>query len=137
MNTKSYKELIQLKTYEERLKYLSLEGRVGVDTFGYDRYLNQSFYKSKEWLSLRHEIIVRDGACDLGIADRDIFSHIIVHHINPVTVEDLQNRSPKMLDPNNLICTTKKTHDAIHYGNKNQTVTTSVERSKNDTIPWR
>lgn len=134
---KSYSELIKLETYEERLRYLKLDGKVGRETFGYDRYLNQIFYKSPEWLSIRNEIIVRDGACDLGIEDRDIYSNILVHHINPITLDDIKNRSTKLFDTENLICTTKKTHDAIHYGNEKVMFSVSTERRQNDTIPWR
>lgn len=135
--SKSYSELIKLETYEERLKYLKLDGAVAAETFGYDRYLNQVFYKSPEWKSVRNEVIVRDNACDLGIMDRDIYSHIIVHHINPITPNDIHNKSAKLLDPENLICTTKRTHDGIHYGNETVMFAGPTERSQNDTIPWR
>lgn len=135
--TKSYSELIKLKTYEDRLRYLKLNGVVASETFGYGRYLNQVFYKSSEWLSVRHEVIVRDKACDLGIEDRDIYSHILVHHINPITPDDIKNRSAKLLDPENLICTTKRTHDGIHYGNETIVLAGQSERRQNDTIPWR
>lgn len=134
---KSYSELMKLKTYEDRLRYLKLNGVVASETFGYDRYLNQVFYKSSEWLSVRHEVIVRDNACDLGIEDRDIYSNIIVHHINPITPDDIKNRSAKLLDPENLICTTKRTHDGIHYGNEAIVLAGQSERRQNDTIPWR
>lgn len=137
MMTKSYSELIKLETYEERIKYLQLNGKVASETFGYARYLNQVFYKSDEWKNLRNEIIVRDQACDLGVPDREIYSNIIVHHINPITPDDIKNRSAKLLDPNNLICTTKKTHDCIHYGNATTSCAVLTERSRNDTIPWR
>lgn len=134
---KSYSELIKLKTYEDRLKYLKLHGKVSAETFGYDRYLNQMFYKTPEWKSIRNKVIVRDNACDLGILDRDIRSCIIVHHINPITLNDILNRSLKLLDLENLICTTKRTHDGIHYGNDDIVFAGPTERSPNDTIPWR
>lgn len=137
MKIKSYSELIQLETFEERLKYLKLDGKVASETFGYARHLNQVFYKTNEWKSIRDSIIVRDNACDLGIEDRDIYSHIIVHHINPITPDDIKNRSMKLLDPENLICTTKRTHDGIHYGNEKVVFVGLTERSQNDTIPWR
>ena len=137
MMNKSYSELIKLNTYEDRLKYLKLDGKVGAETFGYDRYLNQVFYKSDEWKSVRNEVIVRDGACDLGIEDRDIYGTILVHHINPITLDDIKNRSAKLTDPENLISTTKNTHDCIHYGNIAMLSTMPTERSRNDTIPWR
>lgn len=137
MKSKTYQELIQIQTYKDRLEYLKLRGSVGKATFGYDRYLNQVFYKSKDWKSVRNEVIIRDGACDLGITDRDIFVNIIVHHINPITIEDIKTRSFKLIDPNNLICTTKDTHDLIHYSNNTNAINISTERSKHDTAPWR
>lgn len=135
--SKSYSELIKLQTYEERLEYLKLDGKVAAETFGYDRYLNQVFYKTKEWKSVRNEVIVRDNACDLGILDREIHGQVLVHHINPITPNDIKNRSAKLLDPENLICTTKRTHDGIHYGNTTMLSAGPTERSQNDTIPWR
>lgn len=143
---KSYSELMKLKTYQERFDYLKLGGKVGQDTFGFERHLNQTFYKTPEWKSVRNEVIVRDMACDLGIKDKDeytdtylhqINSKIYVHHINPITPDDIYNRRPKLLDPNNLICTSKQTHDGIHYGVKNTVRTMPTERSRNDTIPWK
>lgn len=137
MMTKTYSELIKLKTFEERFKYLKLSGRVGNSTFGYDRYLNQSFYKSKEWLSTRDKIIVRDNACDLGVPGNDIYNNIMVHHINPITPEDIKTKSAKLFDPENLISTRKRTHDAIHYGDVKVLTDSLKERRQNDTIPWR
>lgn len=134
---RSYSELMKLETYEDRLRYLKLNGIVANETFGYDRYLNQVFYKSYEWLTLRHEIIIRDNACDLGIVNREIHGNIIIHHINPITPNDIKNRSAILLDPENLICTTKRTHDAIHYGNESIVLVGQSERRQNDTIPWR
>lgn len=137
MKNKTYYELMQLETYEERLEYLKLRGSVGRATFGYDRYLNQIFYKSKEWRNVRDEVIIRDGACDLGISDREIYTHIIIHHINPITIDNIKNKSFKLIDPNNLICVTKATHDLIHYSNNTNNIKTYTERTEHDTTPWR
>ena len=137
MKIRTYSELIKLRTFEERFRYLKLGGKVGEQTFGFDRYLNQSFYKSEEWLKLRDEIIIRDNGCDLGIDDREIYSRVIIHHMNPITKYDLLNRTDLLLNPEYLICTTKRTHDAIHYGDEDLLFTGLVERSKNDTCPWR
>ena len=135
---KTYSELIKLPTFKERFEYLKLDGVVGEDTFGYDRYLNQIFYKTKEWLSIRRYIITRDNGCDLGTPGREITDNrIIIHHINPITKEDILNRSDKLLDPENLITTIKNTHDAIHYGSSDLLYEELVERSKNDTCPWK
>lgn len=134
---KTYSELITLPTFEERYRYLRLGGRVGADTFGFDRYLNQIFYRSEEWRSLRNHIIVRDNGCDLGIEGREIYGKILIHHMNPITVEDIVNRSDLLLNPEYLICTMKNTHDAIHYGDEESLLTIPKERTKNDTCPWR
>lgn len=136
-NTKSYSELIKLETFEERFEYLKLNGRVGESTFGYDRYLNQLFYTTAEWKAARNLVIIRDNGCDLGIDDRIIGGRIFIHHINPITKEDILNRHPKLFDPENLICVSKLTHDAIHYGDENLLIKAPIERSKNDTCPWR
>lgn len=124
-------------TFEERFNYLKLEGRVGKETFGYDRYLNQILYKDKEWLRIRRDIIIRDDGCDLGIPGRGIHGKILVHHINPITVEDVLNRSPKVFDPDNLICTSLLTHNAIHYSDESILTLDPVERRPNDTCPWK
>lgn len=139
MIIKTYSELIQLETFEERYEYLRVGGRVGEETFGFDRYLNQKFYKDPEWLSIRDDVIVRDNGCDLGMPGHDIPEgvKILVHHINPITIDDIINRHPKLFDPENLICTIKNTHDAIHYGDESLLITAPIERSKNDTCPWR
>lgn len=136
-NIRTYSELITLPTFEERYRYLRLGGRVGEETFGFDRYLNQIFYKSEEWRSIRDHVIIRDCGCDLGMPDREIHGRIIVHHMNPIYQEDILRRSKYLLDPEYLICTIKNTHDAIHYGDENLLITVPVERSKNDTCPWR
>ena len=148
MSNRSYLELITIPTFEERFDYLQLKGAVGKETFGYDRYLNQALYNSREWRRFRDQIIVRDNGCDLacegheilGIRDKDGKLHrpkIIVHHINPITVEDVLERNQMVFDPNNTITTTMNTHNAIHYGDEALLVTSPVERSKNDTCPWR
>lgn len=137
MSIRTYSELSKLKTFEERFEYLRLNGRVGEETFGFDRYLNQIFYQSKEWQAIRDEVITRDNGCDLGIDDREIYDKILVHHMNPITQEDILNRSDILLDPEYLISTTKNTHDAIHYGDGSLLYTAPIERSKNDTCPWK
>lgn len=137
MKIRTYSELIQYDSFIERFRYLKLSGRVGEDTFGYDRYLNQQFYKSKEWRLLRDRIIIRDMGCDLGIPDRDIFERIIIHHMNPITKEDIINQTEFLLDPEYMICVSKRTHDAIHYGDESLLIDTLIERSPNDTCPWR
>lgn len=137
-NIRTYSELIKLSTFEERYEYLRLGGKVGEDTFGFDRYLNQIFYKSPEWLRVRNYVITRDGGCDLAMPDREIReAKILIHHMNPITKEDILNRSDYLLNPEYLICTIKNTHDAIHYGDSELLYKDPVERSKNDTCPWR
>lgn len=137
MIIRTYSELIRLPTFEERYRYLRLGGRVGEDTFGFDRYLNQNFYTSDEWRELRDYIIVRDKCCDLGIPDREIHCRVLIHHMNPITVDDILKQSKFLLDPEYLITTVKSTHDAIHYGNENSLIIVPPERSKNDTCPWK
>ena len=134
---RTYSELISLPTFEERYEYLRLDGRVGEETFGFDRWLNQTFYKSEEWLSMRDKIIVRDNGCDLGIPGRDIYSRILIHHMNPITKEDILKRSDILLNPEYLICVTPNTHRAIHYGNENLLIKDPIERRQNDTCPWK
>ena len=137
MNIRTYSELSQLTTFEERYRYLRLGGRVGKETFGFDRWINQMFYKDPEWLKVRDIVIMRDNGCDLGIEGREIYSRIIVHHMNPITKADILDRSKFLLDPEYLICTVKNTHDAIHYGDESLLITLPIERSPNDTCPWR
>ena len=137
MNIRSYSELITFETFEERFNYLKLKGEVGKETFGFDRYLNQIFYKDPEWLRVRDKVIVRDNGCDLGILDREIYSKILVHHMNPITKEDILSKSKYLLDPEYLICTTKNTHDAIHYSDDSILIKELINRTKNDTCPWR
>ena len=137
MSIRTYSELITLPTFEERFRYLQLGGKVGEDTFGHDRYLNQMFYTSDEWRRIRRDVIVRDNGCDLGIQDREIHGLIIIHHMNPITIEDIINRSEFLLNPEYLISTVKNTHDAIHFSNERILITDPIERRPNDTCPWK
>ena len=134
---RTYSELITIPTFEERFEYLKLNGSVGLDTFGHDRYLNQILYNSPEWRRFRPEIIVRDNGCDLACEGYEIFGKILIHHINPITAQDILNRNPKVFDPENVITTVHNTHNAIHYGDENLLITAPIERSRNDTCPWR
>lgn len=136
-NIRTYSELILIPTFEERYKYLRLGGKVGEETFGFDRYLNQIFYKDPEWLRVRDDVIFRDNGCDLGIEGREIYGRVLVHHINPITKDDIIDRSHKLFDLENLICTSKLTHDAIHYGDDSILLKDPIERMPNDTCPWR
>lgn len=137
MTIRTYSELITIPTFEERYDYLRLGGKVGEETFGFDRYINQLFYRSKEWKSIRDRVITRDNGCDLGIQGREIYGKILIHHMNPITKDDILQRSEYLLDPEYLITTIKNTHDAIHYGDRSLLITSPVERSRNDTCPWR
>ena len=134
---KTYSELITIPTFEERYEYLRLQGRVGEETFGFDRWLNQVFYRTKEWKTVRDKVIVRDCGCDLAILDREIQGRILVHHMNPILTRDIVNRTEFLLNPEYLICTSKNTHDAIHYGDSELLITMPIERTRNDTCPWR
>ena len=134
---KTYSELITLPTFEERFLYLQLNGSVGKDTFGFDRYLNQIFYRSKRWRSIRDQVIIRDNGCDLGMDGYEIYGNILIHHMNPITMEDIERESEFLLDPEYLITTTHKTHNAIHYGDVSLLPTMPIERSRNDTCTWR
>ena len=137
MSIRTYSELITLPTFEERFRYLQLGGKVGEDTFGHDRYLNQMFYTSDEWRRIRRDVIVRDNGCDLGIQDREIHGLIIIHHMNPITIEDIINRSEFLLNPEYLISTVKNTHDAIHFSDERILIIDPIERRPNDTCPWK
>ena len=137
MSIRTYSELITIPTFEERFEYLQLKGSVGKDTFGYDRYLNQVLYRSPEWKRLRNQIIIRDDGCDLAYDGYDIYDKVLIHHLNPITVEDVLARSRKVFDPDNLVCVSHSTHNAIHYGNVDLLVTGPIIRTKNDTCPWR
>lgn len=134
---KTYTELSKLKTFEERFEYLRLDGEVGSSTFGFDRYLNQAFYKSDEWKRVRREVILRDNGCDLGVEGYEIDNHIIIHHMNPISQADILNRKADIYNPEYLICVTHNTHNAIHYGDKKQLRGVYEERKPNDTTPWK
>ena len=135
---RTYRELSRIDTFEERFEYLKLNGRVGEDTFGFDRWINQRFYhRSPEWRSVRNQIIIRDNGCDLGVEGYEIVGRILIHHLNPITLEDLEEQNPILFDPDNLICVTHETHNAIHYGDANLLRQPFVERTRFDTCPWR
>ena len=137
-NLKTYTELSKLQTFKERFEYLKLDGKVGEETFGFDRYLNQMFYTSEEWKRVRNYVITRDCGCDLGIKDREIRERLIlVHHMNPISKQDIIDRSEILLDPEYMITTCKRTHDAIHYGDDSILYNDPIERFENDTCPWR
>lgn len=136
-NIKTYSELMKLKTFEERYEYLKIGGKVGEETFGFDRYVNQLLYKKPEWIAARNKVIVRDMGCDLGMEGYDIVGKVLVHHMNPITVEDILYRLDYVLDPEYLICTSLMTHNAIHYGSDELLPKAPVERSKNDMCPWK
>lgn len=137
MDIKTYSELKTLTTFEERFRYLKLNGQVGKDTFGFDRWLNQIFYKDPEWKSIRDYVIVRDNGCDLGIDGYEINGRILVHHMNPITKMDIVERTEYLLDPEYLISTVHRTHNAIHYGDESLLSTMPIERTRNDTCPWK
>ena len=137
MPIRTYSELIQLPTFEERFRYLRLKGSVGKETFGFDRYLNQNFYRSSAWKRVRDQVIVRDNGCDLGIDDRIIYGKILIHHMNPINDEDILNMTDILLNPEYLICVTLDTHNAIHYGDEDLLIKEPVVRFKNDTCPWK
>lgn len=134
---RTYSELIKLPTFEERYEYLKLGGAVGQETFGFDRYLNQMLYKTPEWISARNYVISRDNGCDLGVEGYDIYGKVMVHHMNPITVNDIVNRLDYVLNPEYLISSSMLTHNAIHYGDEKLLPQAPVERTKNDTCPWR
>lgn len=137
MNIRTYSDLSKLTTFEDRYNYLRLNGFVGKETFGFDRYLNQVFYKSAKWRSVRDFVIVRDNGCDLGVEGREIYGKIIIHHMNPITIHDIEQESDFLLDPEFLISTVHETHNAIHYGDENLLIRVPIERKPNDTCPWR
>lgn len=136
-NLRCYRELIRLKTFDERFEYLKLKGIVGEATFGYDRYLNQLLYTSGEWRRIRRDIILRDNGCDLAVEGYDIQDIIIVHHMNPISVEDLIDFSEDVINPEYLICVSHDTHNAIHYGDKSLLTREPIERKPGDTCPWK
>lgn len=133
---RSYRELVRYPTFEERYRYLSLGGVVGRATFGFDRYLNQKFYSSKQWRDIRHAVIARDDGCDLGSEGYDIHDRIYIHHLNPMTVADIESGNESILDLDNLISVTHQTHNAIHYGDGTKLRQPFVERRPGDTKLW-
>lgn len=137
MTIRTYSELSRLTTFKERYQYLRLGGFVGQETFGFDRYLNQVFYKSQRWKAVRDEVIIRDNGCDLGVEGYDIRGRIIIHHMNPITIDDIVRDSEFLLNPEFLICTVHNTHNAIHYGDESLLPSEPIVRSKYDTCPWR
>ncbi len=137
MSIKRYSELITIPTFLDRYRYLRVSGQVGEETFGFERYLNQVFYRSPEWKRVRDKVITRDLGCDLGVEGREILGRIYIHHMNPIRAEDIRNRSNFLLDPEFLITTTYETHQAIHYGNEDLLIIAPVIRTRNDTCPWR
>ena len=137
MSIRTYSELILLPTFEERFKYLQLNGRVGDDTFGFDRYINQNFYRSAEWKRIRDQIIIRDNGCDLAFEGYEIYGRILIHHMNPITISDIKFSTEYLMNPEYLICVTDNTHNAIHYGDETQIITGPIVRTKNDTCPWK
>lgn len=133
---RTYSELRQYQTFEERFRYLSLKGRVGDTTFGFDRWVNQDFYTSTEWRQVRTHIIVRDNGCDLGVEGYDIHDRIYIHHLNPLTLKQIETADPCILDPNNLICVSHRTHNAIHYGDESLLPKPPIVRRPGDTKLW-
>ena len=134
---RTYSELSRLHTFKERFEYLRLDGIVGAETFGFDRYLNQIFYNSDEWKAVRKTVIIRDNGCDLGMDGYDIHGKIIVHHMNPFSIDDVLHRKEELLDPEFLISTVLNTHNAIHYGDESLLPSAPIVRTRNDTCPWR
>ena len=137
MTRKCYTELSKLTTFNERFNYLKLDGTVGEETFGYDRILNQLLYKSKKWRKVRDEVLIRDNGGDLGLEDYPINGRAIIHHMNPITVEDVLNDKPEIFDPEYLITVSNSTHNAIHFSNENNLQKDPIERTQNDTCLWR
>lgn len=137
MKSKTYSELVRLPDFLDRFEYLKLNGSVGMETFGFDRYLNQALYHSDKWRRIRNEVILRDNGCDLAHPDRPIQGRIVIHHLNPITMEDIVNRAYAVFDLENLVSVSIDTHNAIHYGDSSLIFDEIVERSPNDTILWR
>ena len=138
MSDKRYSEMITMSDFDDRFRYAKLDGQVGMDTFGFDRYLNQQFYRSKEWKRLRDQIIIRDNGCDLGVSGHEISGKIYIHHLNPLSPEDITESTEKLFDPDNLVCVSAETHNAIHYGDESILEKNKiVERSPGDTCPWK
>lgn len=138
MTIRTYSELITLPTFEDRYEYLKLNGKIGEETFGFDRYINQQLYqRSQKWKSIRDKVIIRDNGCDLSMEGYEIWGKIIIHHMNPITIEDIERESDFVFNPEYLISTSLNTHNAIHYGDENLLIKAPIERTKYDTCPWR
>lgn len=137
MTIRTYTELTEIESFADRYRYLKLDGLVGKDTFGFDRYVNQKFYRSKEWKDIRDHVIVRDNGCDLSVEGYEIRGRIYIHHMNPIMLQDIKYATDYLLNPEYLITTTHRTHNAIHYGDEDLLILPLIERSKNDTCPWR
>ena len=138
MIIRTYKELSRLTTFDDRFNYLKLDGQVGIDTFGFDRIFNQRFYRSREWKACRDFVILRDNGCDLGVEGHEIYGQrIMIHHMNPISLDDIVNSTEFLLNPEYLITTIHNTHNAIHYGDESLLITAPIERSRNDTCPWK
>lgn len=135
--TRRYSDLIKINDYLQRFQYLKLGGAVGAETFGFERYLNQQFYRTEAWKKVRDFVIIRDSGCDMAFPGREIHSKILIHHINPITPKDIVERQDWILDPEYLVCVSKQTHDAIHYGDESLLILDPIVRRKNDTCPWR
>lgn len=134
---RTYSELIKLKTFKDRFEYLKLDGIVGEETFGFDRHMNQIFYKSREWTSVRRAVIIRDNGCDLGVEGYEIHGKILIHHMNPINLSDIVHKTDELLNPDYLITTVLSTHNAIHYGDASLLPALPIERRANDTCPWK
>ena len=137
MTNRTYSELITFQTFEERFQYLKLDGIVGKETFGFLRWLNQELYHSNGWLRFRDGIIIRDNGCDLGVPGFEIYGSVLIHHLNPITYDDILLRNPCVFDTENVVCTRLNTHNAIHYGDKSLIITAPIQRRRDDTCPWR
>ncbi len=137
MKLKTYSELISLPSFEERFRYLKLDGKIGEATFGFQRWLNQEFYHSGDWLDFRDVVIIRDNGCDLGTPDYEIYGSVLIHHLNPITYEDILYRRPCVFDLENVITTQLSTHNAIHYGDETLLIAPLIQRTRNDMCPWR
>ena len=134
---RTYTELSKLSSFKDRFNYLRLDGTVGEETFGFDRYMNQIFYKSREWAGVRRQVIIRDNGCDLGCEGYEIHGKILIHHMNPISLNDIRYRTDLLLNPDYLISTTLQTHNAMHYGDDSLLPELPVERTPNDTCPWK
>lgn len=137
MKIKSYSEMCSFSTFIERFNYLKLNGKVGIETFGFDRYLNQVLYCSQEWKRFRRQVIIRDNGCIFGLDGYDINGRLIVHHINPITLEQIEQRDPMIFSMENVVCVTHNVHEAIHYGDESLIPTDPIIRKPNDTCPWK